>query len=155
MQINSKAELDAAIIELEKRRAIQEEILVAQFKATRESLTPMNLIKDGFNKLTDMPGFQNGLIKAATGVGVVFLSKKLLIGKSSSILKKALAGIVEFAVAKSTISNTDKIKALGISIYHNLFKKSHKNEETHKNSPANENGSSARFKKGSEDNRAT
>ena len=132
MQINNKAALQVAIMELEKRKLLQEELLVAQYKVTRESLTPLNIIKDGFNRLTQMPGIQNGLLKTAAGVGVAFLSKKILIGNSSSLLKKALGTVVEFAIARSTISNADKIKAFGISVYNNLFKKKHNEEQTDK-----------------------
>jgi hypothetical protein len=132
MHIRNKAALDAAIIELEKRKLLQEELLVAQYKITRESLTPMNMIKDGFSSLTKMPGIQNNLLKTAVGVGAAFLSKKLLTGNSSSLLKKALGAVVEFAVAKSAVSNADKIKAYGISVYHTLFKKKQPGEQADK-----------------------
>ena len=132
MQITNKAELDAAIIELEKKKRQQEELLVAQYHVTRESLTPLNIIKDGFNRLSQMPGIGDGLLKTAAGVGAAFISKKLLIGNSSSLLKKALASIVEFTVAKSTITNADKIKAYGISVYNNLFKKKQPGEQAEK-----------------------
>ena len=132
MQINNKAALDAAIRELEKKKTIQQETLVAHYKATRESLSPLNLIKDGFNKLTQMPGIQDDLIKTVAGVSMAFLSKKLFLGSSPSLLKKALGGIVEFAVVKSTIGNADKIKAYGISIYNNLFKKNMSREKENK-----------------------
>ena len=132
MHITNKAELDAAIIELEKKKRQQEELLVAQYHVTRESLTPLNIIKDGFNRLSQMPGIGDGLLKTAAGVGAAFISKKLLIGNSSSLLKKALASIVEFTVAKSTITNADKIKAYGISVYNNLFKKKQPGEQAEK-----------------------
>jgi len=133
MKINSKASLDEAILQLEKRRLMQEEELIAQFKATRESLSPVNLIKDGFTRLTEMPGLGTGLLKTVAGMGVGVLSKKLFLGKSSSLVKKLLAGVFEFAVAKTTINNADKVKAYGLSLYHNLFKKNsnhkHVNED--------------------------
>ncbi len=123
MKINNKTELDAAIIVLEKRKQFLEALLVEQYKTTRDSLTAMNLIKDGFNRLTHTPGLQSSILKTVAGVGIAVLTNKLLPGKSGSILKKALSGVAEFAVAKSAISNVDKIKAYGISIYHNLFRK--------------------------------
>jgi hypothetical protein len=124
--ISNKAELDAAIRELESKRVQQEQDLVNLYQVTRESLSPMNLIKEGFSRMTSMPNFQDGIIKTVTGIGAGVLSKKLFLGGSSNIIKKLLSNVVEFAVAKSTISNADKIKAFGISVYHNLFKKNHK-----------------------------
>jgi hypothetical protein len=129
MNIKSKTELDAAILVLENRKLQQERLLIEQFKVTRESLSPLNLIKDGFNKLTNLPNLQDGLLKTVTGIGVGVLSKKLFLGGSTSIIKKLLSGVVEFVVAKSTISNADKIKAYGQSIYHNLFKKDSNHKE--------------------------
>ena len=130
MSINNKAELYAAISELEKKKLFQEEALIAQYKVTRESLTPLNLIKDGFNMLIQVPGIQNDILKTVAGMGVAFLSKKLLVRNSSSLLRKAFTTVVEFAVAKSTISNADKIKAYAVSVYNNLFKGNKEQEQT-------------------------
>lgn len=130
MKINNKAELDAVIIELEKRKQFQEALLIEQYKTTRDSLTPVNIIKDSFKKISQAPGIQGTILKTVAGVGIAVLSNRLLPGKTSSILKKVLGGVAEFAVAKSAVSNTDKIKAYGISIYRNLFRKRSNHEET-------------------------
>jgi hypothetical protein len=125
MKISNKKELDAAIIELEKRKVMQESLLIAQFKNVRESLSPLNIIKNGFKKLTEAPDIKEGLLKTAAGLGIGVLSKKLFLGTSHSTIKKLLSGVLELAVAKTTISNADKVKAYGISIYNNLFRKNH------------------------------
>jgi uncharacterized membrane protein len=122
MKISNKQELSAAIIELERIKVLQEEELILQFKATRKMFTPFNLMKDGIKQMAEGPGLQNTLLKTAAGVGVAFLSKGLIGGKSS-LLKKVLTGAVELGVAGSAVSHIDQIKAYGISIYHNLFKK--------------------------------
>ncbi len=130
MPINNKAALDAAILELKKSKSLQEELLIARFKATRESLKPINLIKEGFHNLTHNPDMPGSILKTVSGIGIGILSKKLFLGHSPSIIKKLLGGVFEMAVAKSTISNADKIKAYGISIYHNLFRKRSNHQET-------------------------
>ena len=131
MEITNRTSLKAAIIELENRKLVQEEELIAQYKATRESLRPLNLIKDGFTRLKEMPGIGESLLKTVAGIGVGVLSKKLFLGKSPTLIKKLLSGVFEFAVAKTSIDNADKIKAFGTSLYHNLFKKrsNHTNQE--------------------------
>ena len=123
MKINNKTTLTLAILELEKKKQVQEEELIAQFKTTRESFSPLNLIKDGITKLTEMPGIGEGFIKTAAGIGVGMLSKKLFMGRAPGPVKKLLSSVFEFAVAKTSIENADKIKAYGTSLYHNLFKK--------------------------------
>ncbi|MEO6491098.1 MAG: hypothetical protein ABIO04_14235 [Ferruginibacter sp.] len=124
MKISTKAELEVAIIELEKRKVREQALVVENFKMVRESLKPMNLIKHGFKQITEMPGLGEGLIKTAAGLGIGVISKKLFLGSSPSFIKKILSGFFELAVAKTTISNADKVKAYGISIYNNLFKRS-------------------------------
>ena len=123
MTINSKLSLAEAIQQLERKKLMQEEELKEQFKVTQKSLNPLNLIKDGVKNITSMPGLGDGLIKSAIGMGIGILTKNLFIGKSSSIVKKLLGGAVEIGVANTTVSYADKVKAYGISIYHNLFKK--------------------------------
>lgn len=129
MAISSKAELDIAILELEGKKASQEEELIAQFHAARESLDPVNIIKRKFNDFIESPGIHEDLAKTAAGIVAGLVSKKLLIGKSSSMFRKILGTAAEFAVTRSAISNTDKMKAYGIALYNNLFKKKHSEEE--------------------------
>lgn len=135
MKINSKSELEAAIIELEKRKQLQESLLIAQFKATRESLRPVNLIKNSFKKLTQAPDIKHDVLNNVAGIGAAILSKKLFIGRSSSIIKKLLSIPLELIVAKTTINNADKIKAYGISIYNNLFRKNNHHSDKEMNQP--------------------
>lgn len=123
MKINNKSELDNAIRELENRKILQENLLINEFKATRESLRPINLIKESFHNLANNSDMQGGILKAAAGIGVGILAKKIFPGNSLSPIKKLLGGFFKAAAINSTISNADKIKAYGISIYHNLFKK--------------------------------
>ena len=122
MKINNKSELDTAIGDLQKRKQIQEKLLVQQFKATQESLDPINLIKNSFSKLTQMPGIQEGILNTIAGLAVGIISKKLFMGKSTTYFKKILSEIFEFAITNTTIRNAEKIKAFGKSIYNNLFK---------------------------------
>lgn len=122
MVITNKSQLDLAIIELEKKKIVQEHLITAQLNEVRERLSPVNVIKDTFSQLTKAPDFRNGVLKTLTGFGVGVLSKRLFLGPSHSIIKKMLGSVFELAVAKSTISNADKLKAYGVSIYKNLFK---------------------------------
>ncbi len=130
MKVTNKAELDAAILALEQKQVEQKLGLSRQFKQVKESLSPLNLIKDSLHKLTSGPEFGDNLIKTLTGLGVGVLSKKLFLGSSPGMIKKLLGSILELAATKTTISNVDKIKAYGSAIYKNLFKP-HKNGTAH------------------------
>ena len=62
MKINNKTELEQAILELEKRKVIQQHVMTQQFREFKESVKPINLIKSNFKKLTDSPDIREGLI---------------------------------------------------------------------------------------------
>lgn len=126
MRITNKAELDAAILALEQKQVEQKLEMSRQFRQLKESLSPLNLIKQSVSKLTSGPEFGDNLLKTLTGLGVGVLSKRLFLGTSPGMIKKILGSVLELAATKTTISNVDKIKAYGSAIYNNLFK-SHKN----------------------------
>jgi hypothetical protein len=108
MKITTTEELDLAIIELEKRKIVQQSILASQFHNTYESLKPINLVKAAFHKVTEPTGL---------------LTKKLLVGKTTSLVGSLLSNALKIGTTKAVYSNSDKIKAYGLAIYHNLFKK--------------------------------
>ena len=130
MKISSKKELDEAIIELEKKKIYQRELINEQYHETVESLRPANLIKGVFNDIRHSPMAGSGILKTVAGLGIGMLTKNLLWGKSSSLIKRWLGNALKIGVAKTAVSNADKIKAYGVSIYNNLFKRKTKENET-------------------------
>lgn len=123
MQIRNKAELDEAILTLEKKRVQQEHELLDQFHTTVDSLKPVNLIKGAIHKIVGSPEGREGLLKTATGLGAGLLANKFLLGRSSSMIGKIASNLLKVTVAKTAASNADKLKAYGTAIYHNLFQK--------------------------------
>ncbi len=127
MKISSISDLDKAIIELEKRKVIQESLLRAQFESTKESLKPLNLIKSSFSKITHTPEVRDGVAKTVVGVGLGLLTKNMFLGKAYPLVRSLLNNAVERGVNKSVNTGTDTLKAYGTAIYNNLFKKNKTN----------------------------
>ncbi|MEP6711042.1 MAG: hypothetical protein ABJA37_01435 [Ferruginibacter sp.] len=123
MQINNSQELELAIIELEKRKVVQQSILMSHFHETYESLKPVNLLKAAFHKVTEPGGTRATLLKAAGGIGVGLLTKNLLIGKSTSAVGSLVRNAIRLTASNTVYNNADKIKAYGTAIFNNLFKK--------------------------------
>lgn len=121
MEINNSIDLKAAIQHLEAKHLMQKQHLTDQFNDTVESLKPMNLLKSSFNKIVRSPGLVEKIIDATVGLGAGFLSKKLLIGKSTSILKKLLGNAVEFGVAGLITKNSSAIKNTGLGMFSKIF----------------------------------
>src|SRR4051794_18264239 len=122
MKISNKKELDEAILELEKLKVTQYNLLISQYRETAESLKPGNLIRSSVQSIVHSPQARAGIIKTVAGFAIGMLTKKLFFKKSGSFAKKLIGNALKMGVAKTAISNTDKIKAYGTAIYHNLFK---------------------------------
>lgn len=121
MEINNSTDLKAAIQNLESKNLLQKQVITDMFNDTVESLKPINLLKSSFNKVVRSPGLVEKIIDATVGLGAGFLSKKLLIGKSTSILKKLLGNAVEFGVAGLITKNSGSIKNTGLGLFNKIF----------------------------------
>jgi len=123
MQIHTSQDLDNAILELERRKVIQESILKQQFNDTVDHYRPKNLLKSAFNKVLEPSDTRTTILKAAGGLGIGLLTKSLFLGKSTSMLGRLAGNALKMTATNTVIKNTDKISAWGTAIYHNLFSK--------------------------------
>lgn len=123
MTINNSKDLQAAIIELEKRKVIQESLLKEQFHSFKESMSPLNIIKRQFSKITHTPEISNGVMKTVAGVGIGLLTKNMFLGKAIPLVKSLMGNAVETSVDKSIKHGADTIKAYGTAIFNNIFGK--------------------------------
>lgn len=118
----TSVDLRMEIMELEAERSRQEQDLREITTAAIHSLNPVNLIKNTFNSTVKSPGFSKALLKGAVGLAAGFLSKKMLVRGSSSVMKKALGTAVELGVVKAVASNAEKIKRTGFKLFGKVFK---------------------------------
>jgi len=115
--IKNSQDLKAAIIDLEKRKTVQEEVLLNELHAAYESLRPLNVLK----KATSSPVVRNSLLRGAIGLGAGILSKNLIIGTSAGLLKKIVGNVLEFGIAALVAKNSDKIKEKGTGLLKKIF----------------------------------
>lgn len=128
--INNCEDLDKAIEELERRKVIRQAMLTEQFHATADHFKPGNLIKSAFNNIIAPSSTRDNILKTVGGLGVGFLTKNLLLGKSTSLIGKLASNALKVGAANGIMQNTDKITAWSTAIYNNLFKKSKTKEIT-------------------------
>jgi hypothetical protein len=115
--IKNSTDLKAAIAELEKKKTVQEEVLLNELHAAYESLKPLNILK----KATSSPVVRNSLLKGAIGLGAGILSKNLIIGSSAGLLKQVVGNVLKFGVATFVAKNSGKIKEKGTGLLKKLF----------------------------------
>ena len=121
MEIKNSADLKAAILELEERKVREKVLLTQNFHAFTESMTPINLIKSTFNKVKETPGIGGSILKAGLGLGVGLLSKKILIGKSTGLVKGMLGSAVKVGMMSLVAKNSDTLKNKGVKFLKALF----------------------------------
>ena len=123
MNINNSEELEKVIIELEKRKVVQENNLRLAFQNTLDSFRPINLIKATINQVTHSPEIRNSAIRTAAGIGIGILTKDMFISKAIPVLKKIIGSALDSRV-QDGIKNTGKsLKAYGIAVLSQLLRK--------------------------------
>ena len=97
-KIHNAEELKIRIRELESQRIVDEQAMKSQFHETYEQFKPANILKNTVKEVTSSPAIRNNLLNLALGIGTGFLSKKLIVGKKSGLLKKTLGTVLQFGV---------------------------------------------------------
>jgi hypothetical protein len=92
--------LDILLVDLEMRKRVDFEDLKLQFDSTLNSLKPMKLLTDSFTDFKEIPDIRNNFLSSAVSIVGGYFSKKLLLGKSNSFIKKALGYALQFGITK-------------------------------------------------------
>ncbi len=126
MEIHNSKDLELAIIELEKRKVLQQAALNDQFDRAKSSIMPVNLIKSSISSMTHTPEIRNGAIKTVAGIGVGLLTQNIFLGKATPLIKSLVENAIERGVQHGVADSALAIKSYGKAIWQNLFKKSKK-----------------------------
>jgi len=96
--IANTSDLHTAIKRLERRRAVMEEDLKDHFHILLEDLRPKNILKNTLSEVQESTDLKHNLLKVAVGLGAGYFSRKLVVGKSAGIVKKALGAALQYGV---------------------------------------------------------
>jgi hypothetical protein len=122
-QINSIANLKAAILLLEIKQADEKQLLREQLKITTESLKPINLIKHTLIELTTLPEIKESLLNTVIGLVTGYLSKKIVIGSTNNPIKQILGYALQLGVTGVASKNADDIKSVVGGFISKIFSK--------------------------------
>jgi len=64
----------------------------------KENIKPLNLIRNTVEEINEAVGFKGDLAKSAISIGIGFLAKKLVVGKTDSTFKNIFGSIIQLAV---------------------------------------------------------
>ena len=119
-KIHNSEDLKNAIIELERKRNVEEAAIKYQFKETCETLKPANILKNTVSEVAASPKFRHNILNIAIGLGAGYLSKKVVVGRSAGLLKRTLGTALQFGVASLVAKRED---ADGTTKRGSLFKR--------------------------------
>jgi hypothetical protein len=125
--ITSSAELKNAIKLLEIEKAGKEKLLKDQFVITYESLKPVNLINNFFKDISTSPVIFENFLSSAAGMASGFVTRKIVEGKSGSLLRKIFGSLLQFGITNFIAKHPDAIKSFGHFIIEQILRKKEKN----------------------------
>ena len=71
------------------------------------SLQPANLLKTTLHEVQESTPLKHNLLKLAVGLGAGYFSRKLVVGKSAGIVKKALGTALQFGITQFVAKKHD------------------------------------------------
>ena len=121
--IANTSDLDAAIKRLERKRAIMEEDLKDHVHTILETLKPANILRHTIHEVQESTELKHNLFKVALGLGAGYFSRKLIIGKSAGLVKKALGTALQYGITNFVAKKNGKEDSSYQPRKKNLFKR--------------------------------
>lgn len=91
-------ELNQRIKQLEAQQDAEWVAIKDEIEEIKVNLKPLNLIRNTVAEINETVGFKSDIAQSAISIGIGFLAKKLVVGKTDSIFKNIFGSIVQLAV---------------------------------------------------------
>ena len=115
--------LQESIAEMEKQRAQELILLQAEVNELRESIKPINLIKNTLKSVTTSNNEKTGLGNTVIGLATGLLVKKIFFRKTYNPLKMTAGYLLQTGVTVLVANNSDKINFVGKKILSAIYSK--------------------------------
>jgi hypothetical protein len=96
--VSSMNDLATRIRELEQVEARQIAELKQSAAGIAESLNPVKLLKTAFKDAAHSPDLRRNVINTAIGLGAGFISRKILVGRSTNLFKKVAGSAMQLLI---------------------------------------------------------
>ena len=90
--------LNQRIKQLEAQQDAEWIAIKDEIDEIKENLKPLNLIRNTVAEINETVGFKSDIAQSAISIGIGYLAKKLVIGKSDGIFKNIFGSLVQLAV---------------------------------------------------------
>ena len=105
--IASTSDLETAIKRLERKRRLMEEDMKEDMHNLLENLKPANILRTTLHEVQESTPLKHNLLKVAVGLGAGYFSRKMVVGKSAGIVKKALGTALQYGITQFVASKRD------------------------------------------------
>ena len=99
-KIANTTELEIAIKRLQRKVELQEADLQDDVHTLLVSLKPTNILRTTIHEVQESPELKHNLFKVALGLGAGYFSRKMVVGKSAGIVKKAIGTALQYGVTQ-------------------------------------------------------
>ncbi len=99
-KVANTTDLDTAIKRLRRRAELQEADIQEQVHTILVSLKPTNLLKTTIHEVQESTELKHNLFKVALGLGAGYFSRKMVVGKSAGLVKKAIGTALQYGVTQ-------------------------------------------------------
>ncbi len=124
LKIANTDDLHTAIARLKTKADMQEQGIKDQFHDILVSLKPTNILKSTVNEVQQNPKLKGGLFKLALGLGAGYFSRKMVVGKSAGIVKRALGAALQYGITQVVATkDTDEDALNAVPKKKNLFRR--------------------------------
>ncbi len=107
-KIANTTDLDVAIKRLERKRLLMEEDLKDEIHNLLTSLKPANIIKNTIHEVQESTELKHNIFKVALGLGAGYFSRKLVVGKSAGVVKRALGAALQYGITNFVAKKDDE-----------------------------------------------
>ena len=109
---NNIEALNKAILLLEDRKKLEYDDLKLQFYETSENFRPINIFKQSVKYFTEIGEVRTNLFETLLSITGGYFSKKIIIGKSNSIIKNIFGYALQYTItnfiAKKVSTNSEE-----------------------------------------------
>ncbi len=106
--------LNTRISLLEQKRKADFNALKEQLRTTGESMKPANLIKGALRDISGSHQFRSVIIKAALGIALGFVAKKLVTSKSENKTHRVVGNALQYGISFLAAERNNIIKSAGM-----------------------------------------
>jgi hypothetical protein len=90
--------LDQQIKQLELRQDAEWCSIKDEIEDIKENLKPLNLIRNTVEEINETVGFKSNIAQSAISIGIGYLAKRFVVGKSTSMFKGIVGSLLQLVV---------------------------------------------------------